>query len=74
MTRNDLAITHNGSPDDGEYGIIGSKEYGAHDDSLDNYNDLYCWECHAKLQRSGGSYIYYPQPPTNDQMAPAPPQ
>lgn len=74
MTRNDLAITHNGSRDDWEYGFIGSKEYGAYTDSLDNYNDLYCGECHAQLQRSGGSVIYYPEPLTGDHLPPASPK
>jgi len=73
MTRDDLAITHNSSKD-GEYGMIGSKEYGAYDDSVDNYNDLFCWECHAKLQRLGSNYTFYPQPLIKDQTPPAPPR
>jgi len=73
MTRDDIAITH-GSDSDGEYEMIGSKKYGAYDDSMDNYNDLYCWECHAKLQRSGSSYIYYPQPVNKDRLSPEPPE
>ncbi|MGA1874249.1 MAG: cytochrome c3 family protein [bacterium] len=72
MTRNDLAIEHISDPD-GEYGSIGSREYGAYTASLDNYNDLYCGECHAQLQRMGNSVIYYPQPTVRDRLSPAPP-
>lgn len=60
MTRDDLAIEHDIDDAGEEFGFIGSKEYGAYADSMDNYNDLYCWECHAKLQRFRGNYVYYP--------------
>ncbi|MEW5800801.1 MAG: cytochrome c3 family protein [bacterium] len=75
MTRDDLAITHGMNPGGEEFGKIGSGKYGAYDDSLDNYNDLYCWECHAKLQRTGDNYrYYYPQSLIKDLMAPEPPR
>jgi len=62
MTRNDLAITHDRSGPNWRYGFIGSKEYGIYTEGLDNYNDLYCGECHAQMLRSGNSVIYYPKP------------
>jgi len=73
MTRDDLAIEHRIDEEGEEYGSIGSREYGVYDDSLDNYLDLYCWECHGKLQRVGGNYRYYPRP-LMDRTAPEPPE